>query len=201
MRSSVASSSRHECLHTLFKKRCLQVFSLYPMPPFAIRIEVLRSIKACRDAKDDKFLELAVNGGADAIITGGADLLILHPFLAYRFSARKHSSIRNSTEAKSIHPWPPARCDGLSPSLSLSARPARYSHPATPAGYVESRRGRSCRAGRYRATPRLEAIPDSPRGSAARSFPPWRSGCPRGRSRCLSRRRRACFQPGRSEPD
>lgn len=47
----------------------------------AIRIEVLRSIKACRDAKDDKFLELAVNVGADAIITGGADLLILHPFL------------------------------------------------------------------------------------------------------------------------
>ncbi|MBN8708785.1 MAG: putative toxin-antitoxin system toxin component, PIN family [Verrucomicrobia bacterium 61-8] len=47
----------------------------------AIRIEILRSIKACRDPKDDKFLELAVNGKADAVITGDEDLLIQHPFL------------------------------------------------------------------------------------------------------------------------
>ncbi|GAT34791.1 putative toxin-antitoxin system toxin component, PIN family [Terrimicrobium sacchariphilum] len=47
----------------------------------AIRIEVLRPIKACRDPKDDKFLELAINGRADAIITGDEDLLVLHPFL------------------------------------------------------------------------------------------------------------------------
>lgn len=47
----------------------------------AIRIEVLRPIKACRDPKDDKFLELAINGKADAIITGDEDLLVLHPFL------------------------------------------------------------------------------------------------------------------------
>jgi len=46
----------------------------------AIRIEVLRPIKACRDPKDDKFLELAINGRADAIITGDEDLLVLHPF-------------------------------------------------------------------------------------------------------------------------
>ncbi|PTX98144.1 putative toxin-antitoxin system toxin component, PIN family [Spartobacteria bacterium LR76] len=47
----------------------------------AIRIEVLRPVKACRDPKDDRFLELAINGRADAIITGDDDLLILHPFL------------------------------------------------------------------------------------------------------------------------
>ncbi len=35
---------------------------------------------ACRDAKDDKFLHVAVNGEAEAIITGDADLLALHPF-------------------------------------------------------------------------------------------------------------------------
>jgi len=34
----------------------------------------------CRDPKDDKFLELALNGRADAIITGDADLLALHPW-------------------------------------------------------------------------------------------------------------------------
>jgi uncharacterized protein len=41
----------------------------------------MRSIKACRDPKDDKFLELAVNGRADLIISGDKDLLVLHPFM------------------------------------------------------------------------------------------------------------------------
>ena len=35
---------------------------------------------ACRDPKDDKFLELAVNGRADLILTGDKDLLVLNPF-------------------------------------------------------------------------------------------------------------------------
>ena len=39
-----------------------------------------RPIRACRDPKDDKFLEVAVHGDADALITGDADLLALHPF-------------------------------------------------------------------------------------------------------------------------
>ena len=33
-----------------------------------------------RDRKDDKFLELAVNGNAALIITGDKDLLALDPF-------------------------------------------------------------------------------------------------------------------------
>jgi putative PIN family toxin of toxin-antitoxin system len=37
-------------------------------------------IRACRDARDDKFLSLAVSGHADLILTGDADLLCLHPF-------------------------------------------------------------------------------------------------------------------------
>jgi uncharacterized protein len=37
-------------------------------------------IRACRDPKDDKFLEVAVHGRADAIVTGDADLLDLNPF-------------------------------------------------------------------------------------------------------------------------
>ena len=37
-------------------------------------------IRACRDPRDDKFLELAVAGHADAILTGDADLLVLHSF-------------------------------------------------------------------------------------------------------------------------
>lgn len=39
-----------------------------------------RPIRACRDPKDDKFLEVAVHGNADALITGDEDLLTLHPF-------------------------------------------------------------------------------------------------------------------------
>jgi putative PIN family toxin of toxin-antitoxin system len=43
-------------------------------------VDVLQSIRASRDAKDDKFLEAAVNGRADVIVTGDKDLLDLNPF-------------------------------------------------------------------------------------------------------------------------
>jgi uncharacterized protein len=43
-------------------------------------VPILERITACRDPKDDKFLELAVNGKADYLITGDQDLLVLHPF-------------------------------------------------------------------------------------------------------------------------
>jgi putative PIN family toxin of toxin-antitoxin system len=37
-------------------------------------------IRACRDPRDDKFLEVAVHGRADLIVTGDTDLLTLNPF-------------------------------------------------------------------------------------------------------------------------
>ncbi len=43
-------------------------------------IIIHRKIRACRDEKDNKFLELAINGKADFIITGDNDLLVLNPF-------------------------------------------------------------------------------------------------------------------------
>ncbi len=43
-------------------------------------VQDVHTIRACRDARDDKFLELAVNGEASLIITGDADLLELDPF-------------------------------------------------------------------------------------------------------------------------
>ena len=46
----------------------------------ADRIPITRVIQVCRDPKDDEVLELAVNGAAQLIITGNADLLALHPF-------------------------------------------------------------------------------------------------------------------------
>ena len=44
------------------------------------RVTINQQIRACRDPKDDKFLDLAVCGEANYIITGDADLLDLHPF-------------------------------------------------------------------------------------------------------------------------
>ncbi|GAC1307604.1 MAG: hypothetical protein NVSMB24_19780 [Mucilaginibacter sp.] len=43
-------------------------------------ITTTKSIRICRDPKDDKYLELAVACNASAIITGDKDLLVLHPY-------------------------------------------------------------------------------------------------------------------------
>jgi putative PIN family toxin of toxin-antitoxin system len=43
-------------------------------------VTITGRIAACRDPKDDKFLELAVNGRVDVIVTGDADLLVLNRF-------------------------------------------------------------------------------------------------------------------------
>ena len=44
------------------------------------RVPIIQSVQACRDPGDDKFLELAVNGQADVLVTGDKDLLDLDPF-------------------------------------------------------------------------------------------------------------------------
>ena len=43
-------------------------------------VDIAETITACRDPTDDKFLELAINGHADFIISGDADLPVLNPF-------------------------------------------------------------------------------------------------------------------------
>lgn len=43
-------------------------------------VEVTEQIDECRDVKDNKYLELAVSGAANLILTGDEDLLVLHPF-------------------------------------------------------------------------------------------------------------------------
>ncbi|HEY9703459.1 MAG TPA: putative toxin-antitoxin system toxin component, PIN family [Allocoleopsis sp.] len=43
-------------------------------------VDIIETINICRDPKDNKFLEVAVNGKANYIITGDQDLLVLHPF-------------------------------------------------------------------------------------------------------------------------
>jgi putative PIN family toxin of toxin-antitoxin system len=47
-------------------------------------VPIIRLVRECRDPKDDKVLEVGLNGRADVIITGDAtgdaDLLALHPW-------------------------------------------------------------------------------------------------------------------------
>ena len=43
-------------------------------------VSITERVVACRDPTDDKFLELAVNGHADLILTGDNDVLVLNPF-------------------------------------------------------------------------------------------------------------------------
>ncbi len=43
-------------------------------------VPITERIAECRDPTDDKFLDLAVNGRADLILSGDKDLLVLNPF-------------------------------------------------------------------------------------------------------------------------
>jgi len=43
-------------------------------------VEIAGTLKACRDANDDMFLETALAGSAEVIITGDQDLLVMDPF-------------------------------------------------------------------------------------------------------------------------
>lgn len=46
----------------------------------SVLIEVRGIVKLCRDPDDDKLLEILVAGGADCLVTGDQDLLVLNPF-------------------------------------------------------------------------------------------------------------------------
>ena len=43
-------------------------------------VSVEHSVKICRDPHDNIYLELALSGKADCIVTGDPDLLVLDPF-------------------------------------------------------------------------------------------------------------------------
>lgn len=60
---------------TLFLALLLQV---------AVFVEPQERINACRDPRDNKFLELAIGGKATFIISGDKDLLTLDPFRGVR---------------------------------------------------------------------------------------------------------------------
>jgi uncharacterized protein len=53
---------------------------LHELMAAAELVNITERMAAYRDPRDDKFLELAVNGRADLIVTGDRDLLALNPF-------------------------------------------------------------------------------------------------------------------------
>jgi len=55
-------------------------------------VAITETIAACRDRDDDKFLELAVSGRADFIVSGDADLLASIRSVRSRSSRRLPSS-------------------------------------------------------------------------------------------------------------
>lgn len=81
---SVATSD--ELQQTIYRPRLARIIDpsardwVFGMLAVAELITVAERVAACRDPKDDKFLELAVNGRADVIVSGDADLLALNPF-------------------------------------------------------------------------------------------------------------------------
>ena len=83
----VSSATVRELEEILSRKKFEKYFSVEERIKFVAKfftdaeiIEISETISACRDRKDDKFLEVAVNGKADYLITGDRDLLVLHPF-------------------------------------------------------------------------------------------------------------------------
>ena len=76
-----------ELLRVLSRPKFLRYISPEDVEGFMARIHrawnlvhVTHQIRACRDEKDDMFLELAVNGDAKTLISGDNDLLSLSPF-------------------------------------------------------------------------------------------------------------------------
>lgn len=53
---------------------------LAELESIGVRVTITGALRACRDPDDDKFLETAVNGGADCLVTGDGDLLALATF-------------------------------------------------------------------------------------------------------------------------
>ena len=43
-------------------------------------IPIVQVVRECRDPRDDKFLEVALNGRADVIVTGDGDVLAMNPW-------------------------------------------------------------------------------------------------------------------------
>jgi len=83
----ISADTLRELSVVLSRKKFDKYVSLENRQEFIQRLGVISEliliqtrIIICRDPRDNKFLELAVDGKAQIIITGDQDLLILNPF-------------------------------------------------------------------------------------------------------------------------
>lgn len=82
-----SESTFKELKSTLLKPKFAEIAELSTIRNFIINLIKIGEfidpkiiIAECRDPKDNKFIELAVAGNADCIVTGDKDLLVLNPF-------------------------------------------------------------------------------------------------------------------------
>ena len=76
-----------ELNQVLNRKKFIKYFTVEEKQEFIVKliesaelVVIKESIDVCRDPNDNKFLELAVSGDANFIISGDQDLLVLNPF-------------------------------------------------------------------------------------------------------------------------
>jgi putative PIN family toxin of toxin-antitoxin system len=74
---------RNVLLRPKFDKYLTEALRVEFLTRYELDVErvIIQSVyNICRDPKDNKFLELAIDGKADVIVTGDDDLLVLDPF-------------------------------------------------------------------------------------------------------------------------
>jgi putative PIN family toxin of toxin-antitoxin system len=83
----ISMATWRELLEVLSRPKFAPYIQAESIRPFVLqvfeiseRVPISSPIRACRDPRDDKFLEVAVHGRADVLVTGDKDLLALHPF-------------------------------------------------------------------------------------------------------------------------
>jgi len=83
----VSEATMNELADVLSRSKFDRYISLEDRPTFlrllgriAKFVPSVYAVRECRDPKDDKFLEVALSGKADVILTGDADLLTLNPW-------------------------------------------------------------------------------------------------------------------------
>lgn len=84
----VCSQSTWDALASVFQRDAFEKIMplgarLRVLAELAGKVEVVQStsiVTDCRDPKDNKFLSLAIDANAIAIVTGDDDLKVLHPY-------------------------------------------------------------------------------------------------------------------------
>ncbi len=83
----VSESIMNECAEVLSREKLDRYINIEDRKQFlrqlariAEFIPIIQRVRERRDPKDDKLLEVALNGKADLMLTGDADLLAMHPW-------------------------------------------------------------------------------------------------------------------------